>query len=166
MAFPKSSSVHSQKKMLKWCGLSTYTEILAFSTLTWGGVSLSYLMQFTSGPWMLNQPMILRQPIQQNKSMLRWLYFRENVSFLHFDKGVAAVNEEYTLDRWQSRKNVNRKFSFFLSAPLHPNTSWQVKLMLIDLLFSFANGFPVPYTENIDDSNFSQYCHEPDNPLG
>ena len=37
-----------RKKMLKWCGLFTYTEILAFSTLTWGGVFLSYLMWLLS----------------------------------------------------------------------------------------------------------------------
>ena len=34
--------------MLKWCGLSTYTEILAFSTLTWGGAFLSYSIWLVS----------------------------------------------------------------------------------------------------------------------
>ena len=40
--------IHSQKKMLKWCVLSTYIEILAFSTSTWGGVFTSYWMWLVS----------------------------------------------------------------------------------------------------------------------
>ncbi len=40
-------ALHSQKKMLKWYGLSTCTDILAFSTMTWGGVFLWYWLSLS-----------------------------------------------------------------------------------------------------------------------
>ena len=51
------------EKMLKWCGLSTYTEILAFSTLIWGGVFLSYLL------WLLSWSIVCGFSSSNNKHL-------------------------------------------------------------------------------------------------
>ncbi len=113
------------EKILKWCGISTYTEILAFSTLTWGALSdatgsMSYLF-WECGIFLSYFMWLLSWSIVNDAVQPQCIFLAQCKFLLHW-----AVHMRYKSYTQVSRSTHTHKIPPLRTRPIEPIASESV----------------------------------------